>query len=105
MDASFPIPIILALCVSALEVLYIRRRIRQRNSKQTMAESTMVFFHRYTLFKVTAPEDQQKLIDAFVVMGRNQVKVCLTRMPLGASYARSRRHGDGPIGGWTSQRS
>jgi hypothetical protein len=70
-----------------------------------MAESTMAVLHRFTLFKVPEPEDQQKLIDAFVVMGRNQVKVCLTRMPLGASYARSRRHGGGPIGGWTSQRS
>jgi hypothetical protein len=36
-----------------------------------MAESTMALLHRFTLFKVPEPEDQQRLIDAYGVMERN----------------------------------
>lgn len=87
MDFSSPISIVLAFCVLALEVLYIRRRIRQRITKQhrrkTVAESNMGFLHRLTLFKVPERENQQKLIDAFGVMGQNQIKVCSTLLSFG----------------------
>jgi hypothetical protein len=33
-------------------------------------------FHRHTLFKVTALEDQERLVEAYRVLAKTQAKVC-----------------------------